>query len=389
MIEDEGDPAAPMAHAQEVCNRFLAGLHDRTMHAYTADLDDFAQFMDAPPAAAVARLMMGGESAAWGIVLEYVVDLRRRHRAQSTIERRLGTLRAVLRTAYDLGFVEWLLHAPSEDEISAALEQLPARDSKHYLFPRHPSEVDRLDIQHYALRGTLGANYLAPLEEPQRILDVGCGTGQWGFEMCRQFASALVVGLDLLTGKAEQPAHYRFVRGNVLQGLPFADDQFDFVHQRLLVSGVPVSSWPALVGDLARVTRPGGWVELVEVPFGFERPGPAAERLMGLVRELSATLGLDATGVVYGSLHEYLRGAGLVNVTRHHVSVPIGQWGGEIGSLAATDSRAAGARVCEVLQARGRLSAEDAQSLLREAQEEWDHGHMSYPFAVAFARKPR
>ena len=32
-----------------------------------------------------------------------------------------------------------------------------------YLFPRHPSEVDRLDVQHYALREALGANYLAPV----------------------------------------------------------------------------------------------------------------------------------------------------------------------------------------------------------------------------------
>jgi SAM-dependent methyltransferase len=220
------------------------------------------------------------------------------------------------------------------------------------------------------------------------MLDVGCGTGQWGFEMCQRFVSALVVGLDLVSGKQEPRLRYRYVRGNVLQGLPFVDNQFDFVHQRLLVSGVPLSFWPTLVGDLVRVTRPGGWVELVEVPWEIERAGPAAQRLVVLTRELTASLGLDTTGVVYRSLDEYLRVAGLVNIVRHQVSVPVGAWGGKVGTLMVTDFRAGATRVCEVLQAHGRLSAEEARNVIQEAQEEWEHGQMSYPFAIAFAQKP-
>jgi hypothetical protein len=50
-----------------------------------------------------------------------------------------------------------------------------------YMLPRRPSEVDRLDVQHYALREALGANYLAPVKGPALVLDVGSGTGQWAF----------------------------------------------------------------------------------------------------------------------------------------------------------------------------------------------------------------
>jgi SAM-dependent methyltransferase len=190
MIDEEADPAA-MAQAQELLTRFMGDRSDRTRHAYTIDLDEFARFLDTTPTAAVAWLLTHGSSAGRRVALEYAIDLRRRDRAQATIERRLGTLRALVRTAHDLGAVEWGLDVPSEGEISAAMETLPAKDSEHYLFPRHPGEVDRLDIQHYALRETLHANYLAPVEDPQRVLDVGCGTGQWGFEMCREFATAL------------------------------------------------------------------------------------------------------------------------------------------------------------------------------------------------------
>src|SRR5437763_1566847 len=146
--------------------------------------------------------------------------MRRRGRAQATVDRRLGTLRALVRTANEMQVVPWQLEVAGEAEISSAMEAAPARDSAHYLFPRHAGEVDRLDIQHYALRETLQGNHLAPIGQPHRVLDVGCGTGQWGFEMCEEFPAASVVGVDLVTGKPARPERYRYVRGNVMQGLP-------------------------------------------------------------------------------------------------------------------------------------------------------------------------
>jgi SAM-dependent methyltransferase len=257
-----------------------------------------------------------------------------------------------------------------------------------YLFPReHPCESYRLDVQHYALRETLRVNFLSPLHDPRRILDVGCGTGGWAFEVCDQFPEVLVVGLDLVAGVAAGPSRFRLVRGNLLQGMPFADDRFDFVHQRFLLAGVPVRSWPAVVADLARVTRPGGWVELAEIPWEVEEAGPATQRLLALGRKMAASLGLDGGNVVFDALDGYLRRAGLYNVVRRQFSIPIGEWGGRVGSLMATDGRAAFTRLCEVLEARSRLSAEEGRDLIREAMREWERGRMSTPCAVAFGRK--
>ena len=387
MIESKVDPRA-LAGAQRLLDHFLANRKDRTLRAYTIDIEEFARFLASPPAAATAKLLAGGPTVARRIFLDYAVDLRRKGRAQATVERRLSTLRALLRTAWQLGLIGWVVGAPAEELVLAAMEASHPADSEHYFFPRNPGEIDRLDVQHYALREALGANYLAPVDKPSRILDVGCGTGQWGFELCQQFPQALVVGFDLVSGKVNRPPRYRLVKGNLLQGLPFADDQFDFVHQRLLVSGVPVASWPAVVADLVRVTKPGGWIELVEPPLGFKHAGPATQRLFAFWKDLAASLELETASEVSGSLHRYLREVGVEGVVTREVPAPVGEWGGRAGVLMATDFRVTATRVCEMLQAQSRLSSEEAGELIRAAQREVEQMQMFWTLTIAFGRKP-
>jgi ubiquinone/menaquinone biosynthesis C-methylase UbiE len=257
-----------------------------------------------------------------------------------------------------------------------------------YVLPRHPSEVHRLDVQHYALREALGANYLAPIQRPAFVLDSGCGTGQWSFDVGAEFPEALVVGLDVEPGKSGGPANYRFARGNLLQGLPFRDDRFDFVHQRLLFAGIPVKRWPSVVRDLVRVTRPGGWIELVEGANQPASAGPATRRLAEMLNRLARSAGVDSTGVVFRSLDDYLTRAGARAVTRRTVALPLGEWGGRIGSFMATDGRALYTRLAEVFQARFGVSDQECLELVVTAQREWEEHRATYSIAVAYGRKP-
>jgi len=270
----------------------------------------------------------------------------------------------------------------------ATMGELAERERSSYLFPRHPGEADRLDLQHHALREALGRNFLAPLPSPARVLDVGTGTGRWGFELCWEHPKALVVGFDLVPGRAEHPAGYRHVRGNLLQGLPFRDDCFDLVHQRLMISGIPLGEWPRVVAELARVARPGGWVELGEPAMGARRVGPATERLQRMALGAAASLGLDTADTVFGSLDRYLREAGLEHVTRHEFELPVGEWGGKVGSFMGSDLRAAFTRICEVLQAKSMLAPEDASDLIRRSTQEFEAHRTVALMAVAYGRKP-
>ncbi len=47
--------------------------------------------------------------------------------------------------------------------------------------------------------------FFAPLDKPERILDIGTGTGIWAIEMGDEFPDASVIGTDL---SATQPTWY-------------------------------------------------------------------------------------------------------------------------------------------------------------------------------------
>lgn len=368
----------------DLLDRFLEGRAAHTIKAYGADLDDFAAFLGLTRVAAAGELLACGPRDSDQLLLRYAADLRRRGRAPATIERRFQTLRSLVRMAAECGLADWSLELPDVDQITAADESPDVA----YVLPRHPAEVDRLDLQHYALAEALGGNYLAPVSRPAAVLDVGAGTGQWGYDLAIEHPEAMVVGFDLKRPKAGQPAGYKTVLGNILDGLPFGEAAFDFVHQRLLFSGIPVDAWPATVRDLVRTCRPGGWVELVEGATTFEPAGPATERLTELLLRLNRTTGLDSDSIVYGALDRYLVDAGIRDVMRTTIDMPLGDWGGRVGSLMASDIRALFTRVSAVFTVRFDVPESECVELVRLAQIEWERHHTTYSLARAWGRKP-
>ena len=256
------------------------------------------------------------------------------------------------------------------------------------MLPRHPAEIDRLDVQHYALRAALHGNYVAPVSAPARILDVGSGTGQWAFDLCEEFPGSLVVGLDVDPGKPERPDNYRFVRANVLQGLPIADGTFDFVHQRLLQAAIPLALWGDEVRQLLRVTRPGGFVELMEIGDRTEPAGPAMTHMWSLCSRLASGYGLDWTRAVPDSLDGHLRQAGAVDVQRHHVAVPIGAWGATVGEMMAIDLEALFTRLCPQFEARLGVPAAECAELIAAAVQECETYHSNAICTFAVGRRP-
>ncbi|HEX4214408.1 MAG TPA: class I SAM-dependent methyltransferase [Candidatus Dormibacteraeota bacterium] len=256
-----------------------------------------------------------------------------------------------------------------------------------YLLPRHAGEIDRLDLQHYAIRVAMdGATHRAPVRSPALVLDVGAGSGQWGWDITEEFTAAHVVGVDLVPGKPRWPERYQPVRANLLHGLPFLSDRFDLVHQRLLFLGIPAGSWHAVAHDLIRVTRPGGWIELMDGPVaGLDNAGPAIDRLLELAVAAADARGLDTSGKVYQSLDGYLRLAGAVNVERRELRLPVGEWGGQVGSLLATDLRVGFIRM---LEARSEIGRQERTDLLRRVQEEYERRQVTWTLALVHGRKP-
>jgi ubiquinone/menaquinone biosynthesis C-methylase UbiE len=196
-----------------------------------------------------------------------------------------------------------------------------------YALPKDPQEVRRLDFQHFMLRQELHGNYLAPLNRPRSILDVGCGTGRWAMEMAAEFPHARVVGMDLVLpdsaaslghGLERQPDNVAWIEGDLLQGLPFADSSFDFVYLRFLLFAVPEQAWSALLDELLRVTRPGGWIESVESWVNLSPAFPASATFADWVNELLRRRGCAPH--IARTMPELLRARGLERIATRELA---------------------------------------------------------------------
>lgn len=264
-----------------------------------------------------------------------------------------------------------------------------------YALPQDTEEVNRLDFQHYLLRFAFRGNFAAPIGNPQTILDVGCGTGRWAREMAQSFPAARVYGLDINSPSAEaleskgesQQGSFIFTPGNALEGLPFPDASFDFTHMRLMFLAIPADRWEYVAGELVRVTRPGGWIELVEAG-PEEHGGPDMDQLLAWGTEMLRRRGIDADyGRRIGGL---LKQVGLRQAQRRDLAIPLGAWGERVGVMMEADFFS-GIRALEgPITKLGIASQADFQRTLMAAQAyvNTPKARCVAPFYIAWGQRP-
>ena len=263
-----------------------------------------------------------------------------------------------------------------------------------YALPQDSEEINRLDFQHYLLRHAFRGNFAAPIRKPQTILDVGCGTGRWAREMAQAFPDARVAGVDINTPPADAQAHtgarqgrFAFTPGNVLEGLPFSDASFDFTHMRLMFLAIPADRWEYVARELARVTRPGGWIELVEA--GPEEQGGAdVDQLLAWGTAMLQRRGIDAN---YGRrIGDLLRTTGLAHVQTRSLAIPLGAWGERVGVMMEADFFS-GIRALEgPIAALGIAPQAEFQRTLAAAQTyvNTPEARCVAPFYIAWGQRP-
>lgn len=272
-----------------------------------------------------------------------------------------------------------------------------AKGRKHvakapYLLPKDIEEGNRLEFQHFMLRYALRGNYAAPITKPRDILDIGTGTGRWAHEMATLFPGAKVVGIDLVSppvsftaGQVAPPVNYEFVQANVLEGLPFANNSFDFVHERLLVFGIPTVRWPDFFREAYRLVRPNGWVESIEADAFPENGGPDMDQIGQWVVELSKRRGIDVFAI--RSNGAMLAQAGFVNIGTRDILLPGGATGGRTGHLVATDYFAVVEGLRSALAAQGIVSLEEFDAVLARARISINQHRCQFHFPLAFGQK--
>ncbi|HLX39599.1 MAG TPA: methyltransferase domain-containing protein [Ktedonobacteraceae bacterium] len=257
-----------------------------------------------------------------------------------------------------------------------------------YMLPAVEQKIDRLDLQHYIIRYLLKGNYMAPVVKPAHILDVGCGTGRWIAEMAQEFPQAELNGFDFslpVAGETLFPPHSHFHAGNMLNGLPFEDSFFDFVHQRHFIFTIPQLSWQQLVNELVRVTRRGGWVELIELNPEFQHTGPATERLLHMVEQTALKLGLDPA--ISHHMGTLLGIARLKRVGTSTQLVPLGNWGGQPGTMAMADILAMVQEMKPLIVVQTQTPPDEFDQLITRIVQEVEQYRTTFTFHIAYGQR--
>jgi SAM-dependent methyltransferase len=154
--------------------------------------------------------------------------------------------------------------------------------------PESGAELARLYDQHKLFTEHLG---LFPPETVQarieRVLDLGCGPGEWVQEAALANQDMVVEGIDNCPAAVQYARALARVRHlsnavfremDLCRPLGFPDDSFDLIQATDLATSLQPGVWPALLAECRRLLRPGGFIRIVEAEWP-DTNSPAAQQI--------------------------------------------------------------------------------------------------------------
>jgi len=192
------------------------------------------------------------------------------------------------------------------------------------------NELARLQLQDQQVTAGMGGVLPEQLDPAsfQRVLDVGCGSGDWLIQAAKTYPSmSLLVGVDISSKMVEYAQAQAEAQGvsdrvqframDALRMLEFPTDYFHLVNQRFGASYLRKWDWPKLLSEFRRVTQPGGVIRITEGNMAMESSSPALTSLFEIMLYAFYQAGhlftLGSKGVT-GDLAPLLRQEGLQQV---------------------------------------------------------------------------
>ncbi|RHZ84507.1 hypothetical protein Glove_80g40 [Diversispora epigaea] len=266
-------------------------------------------------------------------------------------------------------------------------------ESVKYPLPNDDEELDRLHQQHFLLRYVWQRNFAAPVkhilnQNGSKVLDVGCGAGSWMFEMASDYPNTQIIGLDIspIQPSEIKPQNVSFVKANLLNGLPFENNTFDYIFQRFLVTAIPKDSWADVINELTRVLKPGGYLELVEInPIPFQM-GPVTSQYLIAVEKMLKQRDLDSQ-VAYKLRLCFEQQDNLENITEEKNRLPYGPKAGKLGQAAAENSRLVLSNSKPFLLENMKISSEEFDNNLDISAKEFCEFDSYHDTFCVYARK--
>lgn len=206
-----------------------------------------------------------------------------------------------------------------------------AYGNEEYGLPIDEEELERIDMSHAKYLMLMDKKlFLAPITStPQRILDIGTGTGIWAIDMADAYPSAEILGLDIAPVQPEWvPPNCRFQIDDVEMPWTLEHNNYDLIHARDLL--LSIRDWPRLVNQAFDHILPGGYLELQCVypkllcDDGSAPPGNGLETFANYARDASKSMGTPLEACIHYA--GYMRAAGFENVTEVRVKIPSVPW---------------------------------------------------------------
>jgi SAM-dependent methyltransferase len=203
------------------------------------------------------------------------------------------------------------------------------KDGKYHR-PNDETELDRLDMMHelFSIVNDGKLHQASIGETPQRMLDVGAGSGIWCNEMGDRYPSAEIIGVDISANMPTYTApNVRFEVDDVEEDWTY-QQPFDYIHSRYMAGSI--KDWAGYVRQCFEHTRPGGGVEFVDFDYwiysqdGSLRDDDALRRWDALTFD-----GAQRTGRMLNPgprLEQWAREAGFVDIRVIRQPLPIGLW---------------------------------------------------------------
>ncbi|RGB30522.1 S-adenosyl-L-methionine-dependent methyltransferase [Rhizophagus diaphanus] len=267
-------------------------------------------------------------------------------------------------------------------------------ENSMYFLPNDEEEVDRLQLEHFLFRYIWEDNFSSPIRDlidkgDAKVLDVGCGPGTWLLDMSTDFPRSSFTGVDMspIYPGDIKPRNLTFHTANVLEGLPFTDNTFDFVYMRFLMTAFTEDDWQnKVIKELIRVCKPGGWIEIMEGDLVFNPEGPAGKRLMDAYRSTLESKQINPK--IINHLQSILSSTQTLScLTTKEKSGPIGTWAGRIGELSyqnfSQTLRALKPVLCKLME----CTDEEYDELMEEFGRECNSNNTNFVHFRFFAKK--
>jgi ubiquinone/menaquinone biosynthesis C-methylase UbiE len=169
----------------------------------------------------------------------------------------------------------------------------PKGQNVYFNDPESGAEMARLLSQDHIITKGMGGLFSerSDFSTIHRILDAACGPGGWAIEVAFTYPEIEVVGFDIsqvmidyanARAQVQGLDNAEFLVMDIQKPLDFPDESFDLVNARF-INFLPTATWPKLMQEFKRITRPGGTIRLTESEWWYFTNSPALESLNAMI----------------------------------------------------------------------------------------------------------